>query len=317
MRAVRYHEHGDESVLTVEETDRPDPGPDELLVRVAAAGVNPVDTYFREGAYPLPSLPWVPGSDVAGEVEAVGDAVEGFEPGDRVYATGLGREEPGTCAEYVAVPERLAAPLPDAVAADEAAALALVGTTAWQAFVHHGEVGPGDEVLVHGGNGGVGHIAVQLARAMGATVTATARPEYHDRLLELGADRAFDYGRDDLADAVAEAGAPDVILGTVANRTIETDAEAAAPGARIVAIGNTEPTVAVPMGPGKFKDLRFQAMSMFNTPDTSAVLADLAGLVARGDIDPVVARTYDLDGVAEAHADVLNDSVLGKLVVEP
>jgi len=317
MRAVRYHEHGDESVLTVEDADRPDPDDDELLIRVEAAGINPVDTYFREGAYPLPSLPWVPGSDAAGVVESVGAAVEGFEAGDRVYATGLGRTVPGTCAEYVAAPADLVAPLPDAVDADEAAALALVGATAWQAFVYHGEVGPGQDVLVHGGNGGVGHVAVQLARAMGATVTTTARPTYHDRLRDLGADNVVDYTRDDLDDAIAAVATPDVVLGTVANRTIATDAEVAAHGARIVAIGNSEPTVPVPMGPGKFKDLRFQAMSMFNTPDTSAVLGDLADLVARGDIDPVVARRYDLDGVAEAHRDVLNESFLGKLVVEP
>jgi len=183
--------------------------------------------------------------------------------------------------------------------------------------VYHGEVDPGQDVLVHGGNGGVGHVAVQLARAMGATVTTTARPEYHDRLRDLGADHVVDYARDDLEDAVAAATTPDVVLGTVANRTIATDAEVAAHGARIVAIGNSDPTVSVPMGPGKFKDLRFQAMSMFNTPDTSAVLADLADLVARGDIDPVVARRYDLDGVADAHRDVVNESFLGKLVVEP
>ena len=317
MRAVRYHDHGGTDVLTLEEADRPEPGPEELLVRVEAAGINPVDTYFREGSYPLPELPWIPGSDAAGEVAAVGDSVEAFAVGDRVYATSLGREEQGTCAEYVAVPAELAAPLPDAVEYDAAAALALVGTTAWQAFVDHGEVAPGDEVLVHGGNGGVGHIAVQLARAMGATVTATAAPEYHDRLRSLGAEHVVDYARDDLTDAIGSVATPDVILGTVANQTIATDAEVAADRGRIVAIGNTEPTVAVPMGPGKFNDLRFQAMSMFNTPDTGDVLGKLAGLVARDDVEPVIAERYGLDGVAEAHQTVVGESFLGKLVVEP
>jgi len=317
MRAVRYHDHGGTDVLTLEEADRPEPGPEELLVRVEAAGINPVDTYFREGSYPLPELPWIPGSDAAGEVAAVGDDVEAFAVGDRVYATGLGREEQGTCAEYVAVPTELAATLPDGVEYDAAAALALVGTTAWQAFVDHGEVAPGDEVLVHGGNGGVGHIAVQLARGMGATVIATAAPAYHDRLCSLGAEHVVDYARDDLTDAIGSVATPDVILGTVANQTIATDAEVAADRGRIVAIGNTEPTVAVPMGPGKFNDLRLQAMSMFNTPDTGDVLGKLAGLVACDDIEPVIAERYGLDGVAEAHQTVVGESFLGKLVVEP
>ncbi|MFB6118925.1 NADPH:quinone reductase [Halosegnis sp.] len=316
MRAVRYHDHGGPEVLTLEEADRPDPDGDELLVRVTAAGINPVDTYFREGGYPVPALPWIPGCDAAGEVAAVGEDVTDFAVGDRVYATGLGRDQPGTCAEYAAVPTSVAAPLPDAVDDAEAAALALVGTTAWQAFVAHGNISPGDEVLVHGGNGGVGHIAVQLARAAGATVTATAAPEYHDRLHELGADHVVDYASDDLTAALETVTTPDIVLGTVANQTIEVDAEVAAHGARIVAIGNTEPTVAVPMGPAKFKDLRLQGMSMFNTPDTSAVLGKLAGLVARGDIDPVIARRFDLSEVQEAHQTVSEESFLGKLVVD-
>ena len=317
MRAVRYHEHGGPETLTVEDVERPTAAADDLLVRVEAAGINPVDTYFREGAYDLPALPWTPGSDVAGVVETTGADVTAFEDGDRVVATGLGRTHQGTCAEYVAVPARLAARVPDGVGSDVAAAAALVGVTAWQAFVHHADVEPAERVLVHGGNGGVGHLAVQLAAGMGADVTATARPEFHDRLRELGADVVVDYTRDDLADAIAAAGAPDVVLGTVVNETIDVDAEVAAHGARIVGIGNTDSTVAVPMGPGKFKDLRVQLMSMFNTPDTGAVLARLLRLVETGALVPVVHRTYDLEATADAHRAVLDESFLGKLVVEP
>ncbi len=315
MRAVRYHEHGGPEQLAVEDVERPEPAADELLVRVSTAGVNPVDTYFREGSYPVPELPWIPGSDAAGEVVSVGSDVTDYETGQRVYATGLGRTTPGACAEYAAVSTDLAAPLPDGVGDAEAAALALVGTTAWQAFVHHGDITPGDEVLVHGANGGVGHVAVQLARAMGADVTATAKPPYHDEVERLGASTVLDYARGDLAAALADACEPSLVLGTVVDRTIETDAEVLAPGGRIVAIGNTEPTVAFPMGPGKGKDIRLQAMSMFNTPDTSAVLSRLAGMVAREDIEPVVAREYPIDDIDDAHRDVLTDSVLGKFVV--
>jgi NADPH2:quinone reductase len=315
MRAVRYHEHGGPEVLQVEDVPRPEAGHGELLVRVEAAGVNPVDTYFREGAYPLPGLPWTPASDVAGVVEAVGDGVEGFEPGDRAFATGLGREHQGTCAEYVVVPEGLAATLPGDCGFEEGAAVALVGVTAWQALVHHGDVEPGERVLVHSGNGGVGHVAVQLAAAAGARVTTTAAPTYHDHLVDLGAGAVLDYGRDDLAEAIADAGAPDLVLDTLADEYFELDGEVAAREATIVGIGNEAATATVPMSPGKFKDLRFQVMSMFNTPDTGAVLERLATLMSAGDVVPEIAGTYDLEEVADAQRDVLEESFLGKLVV--
>jgi NADPH2:quinone reductase len=317
MRAVRYHEHGGPEVLQVEDVPRPEPGHGELLVGVEAAGVNPVDTYFREGAYPLPGLPWTPASDVAGTVEAVGDGVSGFDPGDRVFATGLGREHQGTCAEYVTVPEGLAASLPDACSFEEGAAVALVGVTAWQALVHHGGVEPGERVLIHSGSGGVGHVAVQLAAAAGARVTTTAAPAYHDHLNQLGAEAVLDYDREDLADAVAAEGAPQLVLDTMADRYFELDGEVAARGATIVGIGNEAATAPVPMGPGKFKDLRFQTMSMFNAADTGAVLDRLATLMTAGDVVPEVARTYDLDATADAQRDVLEESFLGKLVVRP
>jgi NADPH2:quinone reductase len=317
MRAVRYAEHGGPEVLSVEDVERPEAGHGDLLVRVEAAGINPVDTYFREGEYPVPELPWTPGSDAAGVVEAVGAGVEGFETGDRVFATGLGNWNQGTCAEYVRVPADHAAVLPDGAGFAEGAALGLVGVTAWQAFVHHAAVEPGERVLVHSGSGGVGHVAVQLADAMGAQVTTTASPAYHDALSDLGAETVLDYSRADLAAAITDAGAPDVILDTFANEYAELDFEVAAHGARVVAIGNTGPTAPVPMGPGKSKDLRFQVMSMYNTPDTGAVLSRLGTLLAAGKVVPTVHATYALEETAAAHGDVLGESFLGKLVVEP
>jgi len=317
MRAIRYAEHGGPEVLSVDDVDRPEAGHGDLLVRVEAAGINPVDTYFREGEYPVPELPWTPGSDAAGVVEAVGEGVEGFERGDRVFATGLGNWNQGTCAEYVRVPSDHAATLPAGCSFEEGAALGLVGVTAWQALVHHAGVEPGERVLIHSGSGGVGHVAVQLAAAMGAQVTTTASPNYHDTLRDLGAETVLDYTRSDLAEAIADAGAPDVILDTFANEYAELDFEVAAEGGRVVAIGNTEPTAPVPMGPGKSKDLRFQVMSMFNTPDTGAVLSRLGTLLAAGSVVPEVTRTYALDETAAAHRDVLGESFLGKLVVKP
>jgi NADPH2:quinone reductase len=318
MRAVRYHDHGGPEQLMVEDVDRPTPGDDEVLVKVRAASVNPVDTYFREGSYQPGGLPWIPGSDAAGVVTAVGDGVTDHDPGDRVFATALGNDRPGTCAEYVAVPTERLAELPDRVGFASAAASALVGVTAWQSLVARCDLDPGERVLVHGGSGGVGHVAVQLAAAAGGRVTTTASPEYHDDLRELGADDVFDYGRDDLADAVREAGQPDVVLDHRLDDYLGLDCEVAAFGGRIAAIGNTGPEATFPNVPAhRGKALTVHHVSMFNTPDVARVLGRLAALLERGALAPRVARTYDLDGVKEAQQAVLEESFLGKLVVEP
>ncbi|WP_338729391.1 NADPH:quinone reductase [Haladaptatus sp. DJG-WS-42] len=318
MRAVRYHEHGGSDVLQTEEVMRPEPDKGELLVAVHAAGINPVDTYFREGAYKPGSLPWVPGSDVAGVVTAVGDGVTEYSAGDEIYATALGNWVQGTCAEYVAVPTELAAPLPESVSFEEAAGAALVGVTAWQSLIATASLEPAETVLIHGGSGGVGHMAVQIASATGARVVTTASPKYHGTLEELGADVVLDYARDDLQDAIEGAGRPDVILDHRLDEYLPLDCEVAAKGARIVAIGNEDPEATFPSVPAaRAKALSVHHVSMFNTPDIGAVLARLGTLMDDGALTPLVHETYALDEVAAAHDAVLAESFLGKLVVTP
>jgi NADPH2:quinone reductase len=318
MQAVRYHEHGGRDVLEVEDVNRPEPDEGEVLVDVEAAGVNPVDTYFREGSYAPEDLPWIPGSDVAGTVTAVGEDVTGFSAGDRVFGTGLGNQLPGTCAEYVAAPTEMLAHLPDSVDFETGAATALVGVTAWQTLVEACSLRPADTCLIHGGSGGVGYVAVQLAAATGATVTTTASTGYHERLHELGADEVLDYRRDDLAESIVDAGEPDVILDQRLDEYLPLDTDVAAHGADIGAIGNESPAATfenVPQCRGKA--LSVHHVSMFNTPDIGAVCARLATLMANDDIAGIVARRYSLDDVTEAHRAVLEDSYLGKLVVVP
>jgi NADPH2:quinone reductase len=318
MQAVRYHEHGGRDVLEVEDVNRPEPDEGEVLVDVEAAGVNPVDTYFREGSYAPGDLPWIPGSDVAGTVTAVGEDVTGFSAGDRVFGTGLGNQLPGTCAEYVAAPTEMLAHLPDSVDFETGAATALVGVTAWQTLVEACSLRPADTCLIHGGSGGVGYVAVQLAAATGATVTTTASTGYHERLHELGADEVLDYRRDDLAESIVDAGEPDVILDQRLDEYLPLDTDVAAHGADIGAIGNESPAATfenVPQCRGKA--LSVHHVSMFNTPDIGAVCARLATLMANDDIAGIVARRYSLDDVTEAHRAVLEDSYLGKLVVVP
>ncbi|SFR61506.1 NADPH:quinone reductase [Halogeometricum limi] len=318
MRAVRFHEHGGPDVLTVDDVDEPDPGYGQVVVEVGAIGVNPVDTYFREGAYPVPGLPFVPGSDLAGTVVSVGEGVERFTLGDRVFGTGLGNGMSGTYAEQVASPAGLLAHLPEDVELADAAALALVGTTAWQALVEHGEVKPADTVLVHGGSGGVGHVAVQLAATMGAHVVTTASPDSHDALTALGAEAAFDYDHPNLERAISEEYAPDVVLDTHMDRYLQLNANVAADGARIVGVGNdTAEGGFDDIGVTKGKELRYQFMSMFNTRETDAVLSRLGDLLLRDDVSPVVHETYELAEAGEAQRAVLHDSFLGKLVLVP
>lgn len=316
MRAVQFHEHGGPDVLTVDDIDTPDPGPGEVLVEVEAVGVNPVDTYFREGEYSVPWLPFVPGSDLAGVVADVGDDVERFERGDRVFGTGLGNGRSGTYADAAVAPESFLASLPEDVSFAQGAALALVGVTAWQALVHHAGVEPAQRVLVHGANGGVGHVAVQLADVMGATVVATAREEYHSRLGRLGADAVFDY-KSDLAAKLSRFGALDVILDTRINAYADLDTEIAAQDGQIVAIGNTADQATIePVTDAKSRELSYQFMSMFNCSDYASRLDRLGRLCAHGDVSPVIARRYDLEDAGEAQRAVLEDSFLGKIVLE-
>jgi len=316
MRAVRYHEHGGPEVLAVEDVNVPTPGREEVRIGVEAAAVNPVDTYFREGSYEPAALPMIPGADAAGVVEAVGENAD-LSVGDRVFATGLGNDRQGTYAESTVAPVDRVSRLPDGVSFAEAAAGALVGVTAWRALVHHAGLEPAEECLVHGGSGGVGHVAVQLGDAVGAAVTTTASERYHDRLRGMGAVRTFDYRRDDLAERVGER-PPAVILDHRLDEYLQFDADVAKQGARVVGIGNTTAAAEFSnVAAARATELQLSLMSMFNTPDLRAVLDRLASLMAAGDVVPEVARTYSLDEAATAQRDVLSESFFGKLVIEP
>ncbi|WP_435193961.1 quinone oxidoreductase family protein [Natronomonas sp. EA1] len=321
MYALRYHEPGGTDVLQYEEVERPTPDHGEVLVEMRAASVNPIDALLREARPPAPVK--TTGSDLAGVVVAVGPTVEGYSEGDRVVATGLhtGRFTGGSFAEYATVPTDLLAPLPEVVPFETGAAVALVGVTAWRAFVHHAGVEPGDTVLVHGGNGGVGHVAVQLARAMGATVACTARPAYHEALSELGADAVVDYTREDLVEAVRDAVGPvDVVLDHRPQEYIDRDIEVAAFGADLVFIADGEVTIADTL-PARGKELDMHWMSMSNLathaelPDIGPILERVVGLVADGDIEVHIDRSYPLADGADAHRAVTEESFLGKLVV--
>jgi NADPH:quinone reductase-like Zn-dependent oxidoreductase len=325
MRAVRYYDGGAPDVLQLETIDRPEPGPGEVLVEIRAASVNPVDAKFGQAG--LPRLPKTTGSDLAGVVAAVGEGVDAYAEGDRVFATGLhtGRFAGGSFADHAAVPTDLLAPLPDAVSFEAGAAVALVGVTDWRAFVHHAGLEPGETAFVHGGNGGVGHVAVGLAAALGATPVATARPEHHDTVRELGAATVLDYERDDLADAartaVGDAGA-DVVLDHMPGQYVGLDADVAAFEGDIVVIAGEDLSLSdVAAARGQELDLHMMSMSNLAThsdmPDIGPILEQLAALLADDRLAVRIDRTYPLEEAAEAHRAVLKDSVVGKILVTP
>ena len=320
MRAVRFHSHGGTDVLQVDEIPQSEPTSDEVLIDVHGAAVNPVDTYFREGSYEPFTLPMIPGIDAAGEVVAVGDDVTGFDAGDAVMATGIGKDHYGGYAEYAAIPDDRVVTLPEGVDTVKAGAAGVAAVTAWRALIDHADLQLGDRCLIHGGSGGVGHVAVQLAAAAGTQVITTASPGYHDAVADLGADHVFDYHRDDLADAVLDAsdGGVDVILDHRMHEYLQFDADVAATGCRVVGIGEKEQSVGFSQSSAaRGKDLQLTLMSMFNTPDLRDPLRNVAKLLASGELDIEIAKRYGLDGAAEAQRAVLDESFLGKLVITP
>jgi NADPH:quinone reductase-like Zn-dependent oxidoreductase len=319
MRAVRYHEFGSSDVLGVDEVDRPSPDADEVLVEVRASSVNPVDVMLRSGEYGDIPLPSIPGGDGAGVVAAVGEDVKRFEEGDRVFASGMDRAEGGTCAEYAAMPETKLAHLPDEVSFESGAAIANVGASAWTALEEVAGIRAGDRVLIHGGAGGVGHAAVQIAGASGAEVIATAGAETaRERVRELGADTVLEYDSDTLAEDVLAATGGDGVETVLDHRLqayLEFDLEVLAENGQLVCLmGNIPDASGVPF---YTKEITVQALRMDNHPVRAPTLYRLVRLMEHAELTPVVADTYDLEEVTQAQQDLLGGGYVGKLVVTP
>lgn len=319
MQAVRYHEHGEPDVLQVEEVDRPIPKASELLVEVRTASVNPVDAMFRSGEYGSVSLPGIPGGDAAGVVADVGEEVKEFAVGDRVFASGMGHSDSGTFAEYAAIPATKAAHLPENVPFEVGGAIPNVGVTAWKALVDHASLWPGEWCLIHGGSGGVGHVAVQLAAATGASVIATAGSEdAREQVRDFGAVTALDYDSDSLAEEIlasTDGEGVEVILDHRLDDYLALDLDVAAQNGRIVSIMGDVP--AVGGTPLISKELTLHGMSIGNSPNRQPILRHLARLMAGGDLTAASARTYELEEAGEAHRMVLEGGYVGKVVVTP
>lgn len=312
--------------------DLPDPaaGAREVVVRVKACAVNPIDTYVRSGvvAMPLP-LPFVVGCDLAGEVVAVGDAVDHLRPGMRVWGSNqglLGRQ--GTFAEFAAVDERWLYPTPDGVSDREAAAAALVSITAHLGLVGRAGVRPGETVFVNGGSGGVGSAVVQIAKALGARVIATAgAAEKQTRVLALGADVVLDYRDPEIVArtrAVAAAGV-DVYWETQREPDFDRAVAILAEGGRMVLMAGRDARPAFPVGPFYVKGCALHGFVMFKAShaEQAAAAADINRWLAAGRLRVPIDRVLPLSRTAEAHATqeaatvTRSGGLAGKIVIEP
>ena len=314
MRAVRVRRHGGPEVLRVEEVPDPVAGPGEVVVRIRAAGVNPVDAYLRAGThYRVEAFPWTPGSDGAGEVESVGPGVRDLEPGDRVYTAGA---LSGTYAEKALCSEAQVHPLPARCSFAQGAGVHVPYATAWRALHHKAVLGDSEILLVHGATGGVGIEAVQIARAARCTVIATGGTEAGRALaLAEGADRVLDHGAPGYLDGIP---APTVILEMLADRNLAEDLRVAAKYARIVVIGSRGSVTIEPRAT-MAKDLRVSGLSLFNVPmeELAAIHAEIVKGLEAGILRPVVAAEIPLAEASRAHERVMAPGALGKIVLVP
>jgi NADPH:quinone reductase len=316
MRAIRISEWGGPAVLElVEDAPVPEPRSDELLVEVSRAGVNYADTHARENSYLAPyQLPLTPGAEVVGTTE----------DGRRVAAM-LGS---GGYAEYAAVPAAAAFDVPDEVSDAAALALLVQGLTAWHLYRTSAHLAAGETVVVHAAAGGVGSLAVQLGKAFGARVIATASTESKRSLaLELGADAAVDVTREDLTDALVEANdgrRVDVVLEMAGGRVFDASLRALAPFGRLVVYGNASREEPRRIAPGNLLRhstavIGFWLAHCFARPEEllAAPLRDLFGMVMRGELKVVEGPLYPLSEARRAHEDLQARRTVGKVLLDP
>jgi NADPH2:quinone reductase len=322
MKAIVVRAFGGPEVMNVEQLPDPSPGPLQVLVRVKAAGVNPVDTYIRAGTYARkPNLPYTPGADIAGTVEAVGAGVTHIGTGDRVYAHGVAAGS-GGYAEFAVCDEAQVHTLPDDITFQQGAAIGVPYGTAWRALVMKAQPRPGETVLVHGASGGVGIAAVQIARLRGLRVIGTAGSERGLTLLrDQRAHHVLNHKEADYLQqvpALTGGRGADVIVEMLANVNLDRDLDVLALRGRIVIVGNRG---RIEIDPRKIMAKEGAVLGLVGLNTTAEDLREMhAGIGAGlevGVLKPVIGRELPLADAPQAHAAVLEPGAYGKIVLVP
>jgi len=307
MKAIVIHEYGGPEVLKYEDVPRPEPKEDQILIRVIAAGVNPVDGMIRSGMFAKDgnrAFPIILGGDVAGVVEKVGSKITKFKAGDPVFAY-VSLDDSGGYAQYALVTEREAALKPKSLSHVEAAAVPIVALTAWQALIDTARLSEGQTVLIHGGSGGVGTFAIQIAKARGAKVIATASTAKQDLLKELGADVAIDYTKQKFEEIAKDV---DVVLDSVGKDTLARSYGVAKKGGFIV-------TLVARIDQAELDKRGIRGASLSVEPNSDE-LAEIGKLIDEKKIKVVVSQTFPLSEARKAQEQAATGHTRGKIVLK-
>jgi NADPH2:quinone reductase len=319
MKAIRVHTFGDPDVLQWEDVPDPKAASAQVLLRVKAAGVNPVETYMRAGKYGPQKFPFTPGNEAAGIVEAVGPEVTSFKPGDRVYTD---KTITGSYAELTLADVDYVHPLPDNATFQQGAAIGTAGGAAYRALFHRGRTMPGETVLIHGGTGGVGTAAIQIARSVGINTVATASDEEGRKYcLEQGANHAVDHDvtlRPDEVKSLTGGKGFDVILEMLANKDLAADLPALARGGRVVVIGSRGK---IEIDPRDLMSHESQILGVMlfgaTPPEHRAMYSHLSAALEAGTFRPVIGLEIPLSQASKAHHEVIEGHHFGKIVLIP
>jgi len=318
MKAIRVHQFGGPEVMRLEDVPDPKPSAGQVVVRIRAAGVNPVETYVRAGAYArLPGLPYTPGSDAAGTIESAGPNSARFKPGDRVY---VGGSLTGTYAELALCDERTVYALPPNVSFAQGAAVHVPCATAFRALFDRAHARGGETVLIHGASGAVGIAAVQLARAAGLYVVGTAGSERGKKLVaDEGAHKVLDHSSPSHFDeALAATGSRgyDVIIEMLSNVNLGRDLPLLAPKGRVVVVGSRGPVEINPRDTMS-RDASILGMSLLNASveELARIHAALGAGLENKTLRPVIGQEIPLAEAARAHKAVMESGAYGKIVL--
>jgi NADPH:quinone reductase len=320
MKTIRVHQFGGPEVLKLEEVPTPKPAAGQVLVRICAAGVNPYDTYMRSGTYAQkPPLPYTPGSDAAGVIEAVGEGVKKVKPGDRVYTA---KTITGAYAQYALTLEEQVNSLPAKINFNQGAGVWVPYGTAYHALIHSAKAHASETVLVHGASGGVGTAAVQMAHAMGLTVFGTAGTQKGLELVKReGAHKVFDHTKAGYLEEILKATGGhglDIILEMLANVNLAHDLKLLAIRGRVIVIGNRgEVTINARELMGRRASIRAFTLWGITPAEEAEIHAGLIAGLENGTLRPVVGKELPLAEAARAHKEILEPGAAGKMVLLP